>query len=243
MGKEKTIYKFIDVHSHILPSVDDGAKDIEESMKMMRIAKAEGIERILLTPHTRTTYVPEEVFDKQLALLKEKCESEDIHIPFYRGTEVFYTGDAVEYLRTGKANTLNGTSYVLTEFMPMARPNEIRNDLMKLLSEGYKPIVAHIERYPMVADDLDNIRLIRGLGVKIQVNVGSFTGFFGGSIRKLLYRALDERLVDFLGTDAHDAKGRAPYVQKCLNNLYKDFSKSYIEEISYQNAEEYLHLV
>lgn len=231
---------FIDIHSHILPKADDGSENMDETMEMLRIAQKEGITHIVATPHYKSKHyltLP----DKLHSLLNEvqqNAKQLGINIMLYGGTEIFYHSELSEKLESGKLCTMNGTEFVLIEFSPFEEYIYIRNAAEELLGMGYRPILAHAERYACMREKADYIRELKAMGCKIQVNAGSITGQDGRKTAKLARRFLKEEIVDYLGTDAHGAEGhRKPAMKKCASYLYKKCETAYAEALLHENAE------
>lgn len=231
---------YIDIHSHILPKVDDGAANMEETMEMLRLAQEEGITHIVVTPHYKSKQyltLPEKLHDL-LCEIQEKAEQADLHVTLYGGTEIFYNSGLEEKLSTGKLCTMNGTEYVLIEFFPFEEYRYIRNAMEELLGMGYTPILAHAERYGCMQKEINCIRELKTIGCKIQVNTGSVIGQDGRKAAKFVRQLLKEQLVDYLGTDAHGTKGhRKPAMEKCASYLYKKCDTAYAEALLHGNAE------
>ena len=138
--------QYIDIHCHILPEVDDGARNLEESLAMLRQEVKQGMEAVILTPHqkpNRPSITAASVLERTQKLQQAATEN-GIDIRLYSGGEIFCCMDTIELLKQGKAGTLAGSDYILTEFSPEEEWAYIRNCLYELLCEGYRPIVAHV---------------------------------------------------------------------------------------------------
>lgn len=171
----------IDIHSHILPGVDDGAKSLEESLAMLRIAKENAICTIIVTPHNKpgrhNVHIPSmNVYIKQL---QEQMNRIGLSIELIGGNELYYRMELAQELHGGVARTMADSRYVLVEFGPMDDYDYLRNGVYDLLSEGYFPIIAHVERYQCLSGHLDRIVDLSGMGAYIQVNAGSVMGDAG----------------------------------------------------------------
>ena len=238
-GKAKEIYPFIDMHCHVLPGLDDGSRDMEESLRMLRIARDEGITDMIVTPHYKSGHhnaSPERIL-KSIDEVTEAAQAEGIDIALYPGNEVYYFQELEEKLDDQKLWTMNGTDRVLVEFSPIEPFSTIRNAMDDVLGMGLQPILAHIERYECMVSQPENAALLKDMGVEIQVNAGDVTGDLGGKIKKYLRGLLEQQLVDYVGTDAHRGEGmRSPRVQECCHYLYKNFGAEYAERITCSNA-------
>lgn len=228
----------IDIHTHLLFGVDDGPETIEESIAMLKDAKAQGIDAMILTPHYRHGMFsyPNEVIDKNFAELSEYAE--DIGIDLYLGTEHHVNSMTVEYIEKGRCRTMAGTHYVLAEYKPDTEFTYIKNSVQDLMRYGYIPIVAHVERYMCMHEmSLKNIELLREIGVLIQVNADSVLGLDGGKMKRFVKKLLKKEYVDFIGSDSHGIEDRINNMGQCAEYLYRKYDEAYVDEILEENAE------
>ena len=173
----------IDIHTHILPMVDDGASNFEEALDMAVMAAESGVRAIVATPHSNhdvgfVNYESEylaEIFNKLCDMLHEM----NIPIRLYRGMEIWASTDIVEKLSYGTLLTLNRTKYTLVEFAFDEETWWIEAILEEMLREGYLPIIAHPERYFCVQEDPNNLYNWRKMGAFAQMNKGSILGRLG----------------------------------------------------------------
>ena len=229
---------FIDMHIHVLPQGDDGAKDINEMKEMLKIAYSEGIRCIIATPHHHPRRGKEtpEVLRKQAALLRKAAHEIDEHFRIYLGTEIFFGQDVLEKLKEGRILTMNRRNYVLVEFSPSEPFSYIKQSLQQLQMAGYEVILAHAERYGCLTEDPELAEQIGDMGILIQVNAGSITGQSGRKIKKFIKYLMDEDLVFCVGTDAHSARSRAPRMKKAAEYVRKKYGEEYARKIFYENA-------
>lgn len=150
---------YTDIHCHILPGVDDGAGDMEESMQMLRIAYANRIRRMIVTPHHKTMHrhAGQEKIQELIAELSERMKQEQMEISLYPGSELYYSTELVDKLESRRACTMAESAYVLVEFAPMDDWEYIRNGINTLIMAGYIPILAH-------GSDINCARLCDELG-------------------------------------------------------------------------------
>lgn len=217
------IHGFIDIHTHILPGVDDGAESMMQSIRMARIAAMEGISRIILTPHQRADRrcVSPEGIERRMKLLQEEIDRQKIPIRLYPGSELFYRHGIEELLAAGKLMTLAGSSYCLVEFFPEENYAYIRDGLNRLSAFGFRPILAHAERYERINEEDHAAELKRQTGCLYQVNAGALTGENGFTWKSRSRKLLKNGLVDFIATDAHNEKERGPRIGRCADWLEK----------------------
>lgn len=230
--------KFIDIHSHILPFMDDGARNEKMSLEMLRIAEREGITDIIVTPHYRRGHYKGERkdTDRMLVKMRELMQEEDIHINLYPGNEIYYRSELEEKLESGVLSTMNDTEYVLIEFSPMEDFLYIRSAVEELFSIGYTPIIAHVERLQCVEKKIEHAKTLKKMGCELQVNAASVTGEVGFFCKRFVHKLLKEELVDYLGTDAHNVENRAPKMKKCAEMLYRKYDREYVDDILCRNA-------
>lgn len=234
--------RIIDIHAHVLPGVDDGSGSMEETLQMLQTAQEEGITDIIATPHYQSGrfYTPADMIREILLEVQDRADEAGIGIRLYPGTEIYYRSDLEERLEKGQLATMNGGDRILVEFGPMEEFSYIRNAMEELRGMGYVPILAHVERFGCMLEKASRVGELRSMGCEIQSNAGSISGKYGHRIKKYLQGLLAEEMIDYVGTDAHDTAGRAPYIKKCTDLLYKKYDADYVEAILYRNAEKNL---
>lgn len=238
-NKKRKAEYIIDVHCHIMPGTDDGARDMGETLKMLEIAESEGITHMIATPHYKSGYhnaSPEKVkgLMEDVMAAARGC---GINMKLFQGNEILYHDEMYQGIEEGRISRMNETDYVLVEYMPSDPFQYIRNSLDEIISEGYQPIVAHVERYGCMVDNIDNVIEIKRMGAEIQVNASSIVGDMGKDAKKFVHRLLKEQIVDYVGTDSHHCEGRrTPKMRECSEILYKKYDEDYVNEILYINA-------
>lgn len=236
--KEKESAPIADIHCHILPGIDDGSGSMEETMEMLETATKEGITHIVCTPHYKAgrRNANAEAIKRLLATVVNEARERGIFIALYPGNEVLYFSEMEECIDSGKISTINRSGFLLVEFSPGDSFQYIRNALCDVMDMGYNPVIAHIERYECMVKHEEYATEIHELGVRIQVNASSITGETGWKLRRYTGRLLKKGIVDYVATDAHGSKKRAPYIRKCRDLLYKKYDKSYVDALLYENA-------
>lgn len=231
----------IDIHTHLLFGVDDGPDTMEESIAMLKNAKAQGINAMILTPHYRHGMFsyPKEAIAENFSKL---CTyGADIGVDLYLGTEHHVNSMMIEYIEKGRCRTMADTYYVLAEYKSDTEFHFIKNSVQDLLFHGYIPIIAHVERYMCMHKSLANIELLRELGAMIQINADAVLGLNGGRIKRFVKKLLKKQYVDFVASDSHGMQQRVNNMGKCAEYLYKKYDEDYVDEILEGNAEELLH--
>ena len=226
----------IDMHCHILPGIDDGARDEGSMERMFRIANTEGIEAIVATPHYTLGEDEKklEAIKTKYAFARKAWEKRGSQKELYLGSELLWGDGIVEALDSGKALTMNGTSYVLVEFLPDAGAAYIESAMRRLQYAGYLPIIAHVERY----ERLQSRKALQGLvdmGVYLQVNVSTVLGKHGFFLKHRVLRWLQDGLIHFVGSDAHNSKTRRPEMKECAQYLDKKLGVTKTRQILEEN--------
>lgn len=221
----------IDVHSHILPLIDDGSKSIEQSLVLVEESASMGITDIICTPHFRAPYMLkyEEVkktFDDFDNLIKAK----NVPIKLHLGREVYCTDKIRDEIYSDNFFMAN-SKYILIEFST-GKVDDIASLVYELSLKGYVPIVAHVERY--LDFELEDAFDVKNAGGLIQVNADSIMGVGSKSSKKFTRKLLKERLVDFVASDVHFK--RKNEMGNAFNFVSKRYGKEYAEEIFTNNA-------
>lgn len=215
---------FYDIHTHILPGVDDGSKSPEESRKMLQMAYDQGVRHIVATPHFSVNgknHPVDELKQKQ-ELLRGYAAEIDPAFTIDLGNELLNEPGMVEELRSGRALTMAGTRYILVEFLPSDKYYTLYHSLHEYIMAGYIPIVAHMERYEALYKDYDHIDELSRMGCYFQMNAESLVG--GIFQRKAAYhrRLVMEGYIQFMGSDCHSSEYRTPIMKDALRYLGHD---------------------
>lgn len=235
------ICEMVDIHNHILPGVDDGAKNMEETKRMLSIAVDEGITDIIATSHGEAGVGKEQAQRYRNAYIKVKryIASEEIPVRLYYGNELYYSDGIIEALYEEEVYTLNGTQYVLVEFPVYESYSYIERGLRNLQNIGCCPILAHVERYEVLRD-VRKVRRLVEQGICIQVNASSIVGKAGWSIKQFCLKLMREELIHIVATDAHGCRHRRPVAKECLAYIEKKKGKRYRILISEKNPRKIL---
>lgn len=243
MGERRKIRELegiIDIHSHILPGVDDGSESMEESMQMLEAADKGHIDRIIATPHFKGPHrsASKNTIDEAVRMLEKAITEKKYNIRIYKGNELLYRDDLPEFLEEGRASCLAGSRFILVEFNPYEEQQTIRSGMYRMISEGYIPILAHLERYNCFQRDIKAVQNLREMGVLIQVNAGSITGEFGLGTKMLCGKLLRENMVHFVATDAHRGKGhRCETLSACAQLIEKKYGTETAQRLLKDNPQ------
>jgi protein-tyrosine phosphatase len=204
----------IDIHAHILPGVDDGAKSVEDSVRMLRQAVDAGVKTICATPHILNRVTPrlDQVIDHSFSLLKSRLEMSKLDIQLTLGSEIYLRPDIFSLSRHTFFSLNQTGRYVLIELplgeLPVGTDRLVYN--MRL--EDVTPIIAHPERSLTKTGHLREIESLVRQGALMQLNAGSLLGHFGKLCRKMAERLLELGLVHVIASDAHNTDNRSVYV-------------------------------
>ena len=229
---------FVDIHTHILPNVDDGAQDLNEALDMVRLAWENGTHTIVLTPHYRGTFkknTPEELrnaFDKFAHAVHEDLPEMQLVL----GQEAHYQTELSERIEHGRVLTMADSEYVLLEFRSNALRTEVIRGTMDLIRSGYTPIIAHVERYQAFCKDFSLVDEVLSHGALIQLNADSVMGAHGFWIKHFCAKVLKQGKAHFIASDAHDTKMRTPVLEKCFSYVTRKYGEEYAERLFYRNA-------
>ena len=194
----------IDVHCHIIPNIDDGSKDEEQSLNQLLAMDSGGISHAFLTSHFfRGHYVySREEYDAKLNNLQQKVQEAGAKIKLLPGFEVYLQPNSLEDIQ--KFNLCMGDSnYVLIESDLNGLPEDFYNNIFPLLRAGYKPILAHAERYVSIMKSISSAKKLVERNVYIQVNSGSLMGQYGTKVQDTAWRLVKYGLAHMLGSDDH----------------------------------------
>lgn len=230
--------QFVDIHTHILPGVDDGAANMEQALELLRMSREDGIGAVVLTPHYRSRFQqnsPERVMQSFEALCQEAHQRYP-QMELYLGSEVAYVRDVTEKLGDGTVLTLNDTHYVLLEFDTNCYRSRVIDGVLEVLNCGYVPIIAHVERYSIFRKKASLIDEVLDMGALIQLNANGVMGKLGFGVKRYCHRLLKTHKVHFVASDAHDTESRRPQLKACYERIAKKYGKSYAAALFYENA-------
>ncbi len=237
MGPGTFVYEggvmFTDIHSHVIWGVDDGAEQKEETFRLLKEAAADGIGRIICTPHvTPGVYeFPEDTFQEHFWEATEYIAKEGLPLQLFRGAEILYTDNTPRLLREKRIATLAGTNYAMIEFSPTDTKERIFDALQKVSGTGVIPVLAHMERYPAIG----KIELIRELKTRyrvlMQMNARTLTRNQPFWHRKYFDSLFTEELIDFIATDTHAMPGRETCMAAGMKNLREKYGEIIFRQI------------
>ncbi len=208
--KKKKVNEFrllTDIHSHILPAIDDGSKSLEESIDMLRGMQDTGYSKVITTPHIMADVyrnTPKIVREK-LYILREEARTRGLYIEIDTAAEYYLDDGFLEHLNSGDILSF-GDNYLLFETSYMDRPINMEEMIFEIQSAGFKPVLAHPERYRYINNLEYDYSKLKDLGVLFQLNLNSLIGGYGKSAKQKAEFLVKQGWVSFLGSDAHGLK-------------------------------------
>jgi len=216
-----------DIHSHIIPGIDDGAQNVAQSIELVRSLTQLGINKIITSPHVMVDYYRNtfETIGTGLEILKEELIKEDLFIPIESAAEYYLDEDFENKLDRGEILPV-ANKYLLFEIPFSAQPVNLFEIIEKIILKGYTPLLAHPERYSYLHGAIENYHRIKDAGCYFQLNTIALTGYYGKPVRKAAEELVDNVLINFIGSDMHHVKHaealklslEEPYVYRLLTD-------------------------
>lgn len=227
----------IDIHCHIVPGVDDGAKTLDDALDMLRIAESEGIKKIINTSH----YHPQFKYTKGEELLEELenfnkiIKEKGIDVEVIIGNELYFDDSFLECIEKKEFYTLNNSKYALVEFSPTNFPKKLSEVVYEFKIRGYVPILAHIERYSDIQENPSLITEAIKEGALIQINASSVLGKGSSEAHRITELLLKNNLVHFVGTDAHGSQRRRPMIKEAYDYVCSEYGERKAQRLFIEN--------
>lgn len=227
----------IDFHTHILPNIDDGSRNIEETFNLINEAKEAGFEGIILTSHYIENYyetnVPER--DVWVNAISENLRNKGLDIDLYLGNEIYLSENMMELLEQGKASTINNSCYVLFEMPLNSEPMNLYDVIYSLQENKLIPVLAHPERYSFIQKEPELVFDLIEKGVLMQANYGSILGQYGEKPQIIVRKLLENNMIHFLGTDVHRQKTIYKRIPEALAEIKDIVGGAKLEELTTTN--------
>ena len=209
-----------DVHSHFIPGIDDGAKTIEDSLELIGAMEKMGYTKVITTPHIMSDYYRNtpEIILGGLDLVRNALAKSGNKMQIEAAAEYYIDFDFQEKIKEKKLLTF-GDNYVLFEMPFIGEPQILNTVIFDMQMAGYKPVLAHVERYQFWHKDYEKIQSMKDKGVLLQLNINSLSGYYSPQVRKLAEKMIDENMFDVLGSDCHHS-GHIELMQKAITMPY-----------------------
>jgi len=216
-----------DLHSHLIPNIDDGLSDLQQSIAIIKQLKIIGFNKIITTPHIMSHRYAntKEIINAGYELVKKELMQQKIDIELEYAAEYYYDEHFLELINKKELLTF-GDNYVLFELSYISKPFMLEATVKRMIEMGYKPILAHPERYTYYekASDYEALKI---MGLHLQINLNSTQGFYGKKVKNAVDKIVNLGIVDFIGSDIHS--------QKYMDSFYKSIQCEYYLEIFKKN--------
>lgn len=229
---------YIDIHTHILPGIDDGSMDWRQTEKMLQIQQEQGVTDIIATPHfdMGQHYQEPDHIRQLVAEANERAEKVTPGLTMYAGCEVLYTPGIIDIYKKGDILTLADSQYLLVEFFPQSFYREIEEAVDSFVREGLTPVIAHVERYRCLVNDHDKLYELMKMGALMQMNSRSLLGKRFDRQVKFCRKMVQKGFVHFLGSDCHDEEDRPPAIQESYETIDKLCGEDMADALTRRNA-------
>jgi len=198
----------VDVHSHMIPAIDDGSGSLEESFELISIMSELGYQKIITTPHVMNDFYPNTTEDirSRARQLKAQVDAAGIDMEVEVAAEYYLDEHFMQMLEEKQELLTFGDNYLLFETSFLNEPAYLHQGIFQIISNGMKPVMAHPERYLFIQNRPEMLEELIDRGLLLQINTISLTGYYSKAARKLAEHLIDQRNVSFLGTDCHNKK-------------------------------------
>ncbi len=207
----------VDMHSHLIPGIDDGSRSMDESIAMLAKFESLGYKKVITTPHVMSDYFRNtpETIGSGLKEVQAMAKQLNLKVEIEAAAEYYFDETLLDRLRNKEQLLTFGENFVLFEFSFHAEPNQVEQLFFEMLTQDYQPVLAHVERYAYLFGSMERIKEWRAKGINLQLNLNSLTGHYGPQVVKQARSMIDEGIVDFVGTDCH----RMDHLLLLENNL------------------------
>ncbi|MFT5858739.1 MAG: protein-tyrosine phosphatase [Flavobacteriaceae bacterium] len=218
-----------DMHSHLIPGIDDGSQSMDQTIAMMAKFESLGYTKLITTPHIMGDFYKNtpEIILSGLDKVREAAKTVGLKIQIDAAAEYYFDESLMNRLLSKEQLLTFGDNKVLFEFSMLSKPDQIDQLLFEFLTQGYTPVLAHFERYTYFYGSVDQAIQWREKGVEIQMNLNSLTGHYGPEVRKQAELLVDQKALDYAVTDCHRIEH--------LMLLEKNLNKPYIHKLGELN--------
>lgn len=219
----------VDLHSHLIPQIDDGSKSMEQSIELIKELKSIGFKKLITTPHTMMHRFPNSKDDilRGFEKLQDEVSKQNIDIKLEVASEYYYDDHFIEQIRKKDLLTF-GDNHILFEMSYTTPAFGLEQSVYELLKAGYKPILAHPERYTYFAAKPEKYNQLKDLGLQFQLNVNSTDGFYGKKPQQAAKYLIENSLIDFVGSDTHRPNYVEALKQSLGNKLFRGIEEKNI---------------
>ncbi|MBC8313052.1 MAG: phosphoesterase [Candidatus Cloacimonetes bacterium] len=232
----------IDIHSHILPGLDDGAENFEQSFEILNELINQGVKEVIVTPHIISGSYDNnrKTIDEKFDELSAKIVKNKLQIKIHKGAEIYFEPNLIEKVKREKLS-LAGSSYILVESDLQRFPNNFFETLFEFQFEDFIPILAHAERYFQFINNFDFLLDIANRGILIQTNCGCLLGDYGEKIQVLTHKMLEVGCIHFVASDVHNLAKRPILMDAAYQYLSEKYSENLAELLMYENPKKVIN--
>ncbi|MCK5208817.1 MAG: capsular biosynthesis protein [Cyclobacteriaceae bacterium] len=228
--KNKTLPLLVDIHSHLLPGLDDGVKSVEETVYILKILQNLGYKKIITTPHVMSDHYPntEEGIVSKLEETIDLLSEHKLNIKLEVAAEYYLDENLISKLSKQEKLLTFGKNYLLFETSFFNKPAFLEEAVFTMNTQGYQPILAHPERYSYLQGSQKLLEKLKDMNLLFQMNILSLTGFYSLEVKKFARQLQKANLIDFVGTDCHNALQAEEILKRMNNRDIKFFSSQNI---------------
>ncbi len=210
----------VDMHSHLIPGIDDGSKTMQESIDLIKQYIALGFKKLITTPHIMSDAFRNtpEIILGGLDKLRAAAKAEGLNVEIEAAAEYYFDEDFRKFIREKKLLTIN-KKYVLFEVSYINPPDNISQVIFDIQIAGFTPVLAHPERYPYWYNKFEEYHKFKEAGVLLQLNTNSLEGYYGPEAKKIGQRMINENMIDFIGSDMHGIR-HMEAMQRCVKEKH-----------------------
>lgn len=205
--KNRVLPLLVDIHSHLLPGLDDGVKSIQETIYILKILQKLGYRKVITTPHVMNDHYPNTRLDilSKLENVKNELQKHHMKIKLTAAAEYYLDENFLSKLSNQEELLTFGRNYLLFETSFFNKPAFLEEAVFNMNAQGYQPILAHPERYAYLQSDLKLLDKLKNMNLLLQMNMLSLTGFYSLEVKRFAKKLLKTNKIDFIGTDCHNA--------------------------------------
>ncbi|GAB3940650.1 capsular polysaccharide biosynthesis protein [Spirosoma harenae] len=208
----------VDLHNHLLPGVDDGIANMEDTLLCLQQYVEWGIKRVICTPHISQDYHPNtpEQLKETLLLVEQAIAEANLPIDFSMAAEYLLDESFYDHLEKSELLSFGKDKYLLFETGWATAPHQLSQTLFLMQLKGYTPVLAHPERYNYYQSEPEHLMILKEKGCLFQINIMSLAGHYGKKAQQLAFKLLESKSVNFIGSDLH-RPGHLPILEKALS--------------------------
>ena len=194
-----------DIHSHLIPGIDDGSPEMETTIVLLKKFIDLGYKKVITTPHVMSDYYKNnpEIILSGLNNVRKEIKKQNLNIEIEAAAEYNLEPEFEKLLDNGKLLSFGAEKYLLFELSFFDEPLRLNETIWKMIEKGFRPVLAHVERYGYWHNNYDKVEEMINRGVKLQLNIGSVTGAYGPEVKKFAERLIKDEIIEFVGSDCH----------------------------------------